>query len=418
MNPIFSLVQLSPFLKTIPFSELGVEWVEPPLALAHPFDDGTAACVERSVEATSARLGRDAAAYRRFIGALVANINKVTYETLGPLRLPPRYPLTLALFGLGAMQSARGLATRLFRTERARALFAGMAAHAIQPLENPLMASFGLMLTASAHVSGWVMPRGGSQRVADALARVLRSFGGEIVTGTRVESLRDLPSARTYLFDVSPRQLLEIAGERFTLDYRRALEKYRYGPAVFKLDWALADPIPWRAEECRRAGTVHLGGTLEEIAASERAMWRGEHHDKPYVLLVQPTLFDSTRAPAGKHIAWAYCHVPNGSTFDMTARVEAQIERFAPGFGDRILARSVMPPAAMERHDANYIGGDINVGVQDWRQLFTRPTLRAVPYSTPAEGIYLCSSATPPGGGVHGMCGYFAARAALRECRN
>ena len=348
---------------------------------------------------------------------LVDHWDELSTEILGPLRIPPRHPLILAHFGLTALRSARNVAQSLFREERARALFAGLAAHAIQPLEQSPTASFGLVLGASGHAVGWPMARGGSYKIAEALARYLRSLGGEIVTGRRVESVDapSLPSHRAILFDVTPRQLLRIAGDCLPSGYRRALERYRYGPGVFKLDWALDGPIPWRAKECARAGTVHLGGALDEIAAAERTVWNGGHPERPYTLVVQQTLFDSTRAPEGKHAAWAYCHVPNGSTFDMTGRVEAQIERFAPGFRDRILARSVMPPAAMEQHNANLIGGDINGGVQDLGQLYSRPTFRLVPYSIPVEGWYLCSSSTPPGGGVHGMCGYFAARAALKQ---
>jgi phytoene dehydrogenase-like protein len=283
------------------------------------------------------------------------------------------------------------------------------------PLNQTLTAAFGLILGILGHAVGWPMPRGGSQKIADALACYLRSLGGEIATSTWVESIDELPSARAVLFDITPHQLLRIAGHRLPAVYRRKLEGYRYGPGVFKVDWALDDPIPWKARECVRAGTVHLGGTLEEIAASERTMWEGKHPEKPYVLVAQQSLFDPTRAPEGKHTAWAYCHVPNGSTFDMTERIEAQIERFAPGFRDCILARSIKSPLDFEKYNPNYVGGDINGGIQDLRQLFTRPTFRLVPYSTPIKGLYICSSSTPPGGGVHGMCGYHAARAALKS---
>jgi phytoene dehydrogenase-like protein len=296
-------------------------------------------------------------------------------------------------------------------------LFAGLAAHSIQPLERAPTAAFGLMLGILAHAVGWPVAKGGSQRIADALAGYLRSLGGEIVTGVPVESVDDLPPARAILFDVTPRQLLKIAGQRFALWYRDALGCYRYGPGVFKVDYALSGPIPWRASECTRAGTVHLGGTLEEIAASESAVWRSEHSEKPYVLLAQQSLFDATRAPEGQHTAWAYCHVPHGSDFDMTERIEAQIERFAPGFKDCVLARHTRSAVEMQAYNPNYVGGDINGGVQDFAQLFTRPALQFPPYATPAQGIYICSSATPPGGGVHGMCGYFAAQTAMRVMR-
>lgn len=289
-----------------------------------------------------------------------------------------------------------------------------MAAHAILPLEQILTAAVGLMLAISGHAVGWPLPRGGSQRITEALVAYLRSLGGELLTGWRVTSLAELPAARALLFDVTPRALSQICGDRLPSRYRAKLERFRHGPGAFKLDWALDGPIPWRAPECARAGTVHLGGTLEEIADAERAVWQGEHPPRPYVLVAQQSLFDPTRAPAGKHTGWAYCHVPNGSTVDMTTQIEAQMERFAPGFRDRILARTVCTPADFERHNANYRGGDISGGVMDIWQLFTRPTARVVPYATPVKGIYLCSSSTPPGAGVHGMCGYFAARAALR----
>jgi len=297
--------------------------------------------------------------------------------------------------------------------EKAKALFAGNAAHSFLPMEQAPSASFGLVLSAVGHADGWPFPKGGSQKIADALASYLRSLGGEVYTGVRVGSIQELPRTRTVLFDVTPRQLLKIAGEHFTGRYRRALERYRYGPGVFKVDFALDNPIPWRAEECLRAGTVHIGGTLDEISLGEAAVSRGEHPERPFVLLAQQSLFDASRAPEGKHTVWAYCHVPNGSAFDMTGRIEAQIERFAPGFRDRILAKSTMGPADLQRINANHVGGDINGGIMDFRQLFTRPTARLTPYSTPAKGLYICSSSTPPGGGVHGMCGYFAARAAL-----
>jgi phytoene dehydrogenase-like protein len=334
-------------------------------------------------------------------------------EILGPLRMPGE-PLTLARFGLEAIRSASSVARRRFREPRARALFAGLAAHSMLPLERSPSASFGLVLGLLGHSVGWPLPRGGSQAIADALASYLHSLGGEIETGRRVCSLDELPRSSAVLLDLTPREILRVAGSRLPDGYRRKLEGYRYGPGVFQLDVALDGPIPWRAEECGLAGTVHLGGTLEEIAASETAMSRGQTPERPYVLLAQQSLFDPTRAPEGRHTAWAYCHVPNGSTVDMTDRIEAQIERFAPGFCDRILARRAMGPAALEAYNPNYAGGDINGGLQDLRQLFTRPVARRNPYSTPVPGLFLCSSATPPGGGVHGMCGYWAARAALR----
>lgn len=405
----------SPFFRSLPLAKYGLEWIYPPAPLAHPLDDGTAAVLEQSIEATGATLGPDAAAYRKLMAPFVADWDKLADELLGPFPFPPRHPLALARFGLSAIRSARGLAESRFKGEHARALFAGLAGHAIMPLEQPPTAAFGLILGILGHALGWPLPRSGSQRIADALAAYLCSLGGEIVTSSPVESVDKLPPSRLVMFDVTPRQLLRLAGHHLPSGYRRQLERYRYGPGVFKVDWALDGPIPWRAAACTRAGTVHVGGTLAEVAASERAMWQGSPAENPFVLVVQQSLFDPTRAPAGQHTAWAYCHVPANSTFDMTPRIEAQIERFAPDFRDRILARSVMPPAQMEQYNSNYIGGDINGGVQDFLQLFTRPTLRLVPYSTPVKEFYLCSSSTPPGGGVHGMCGYHAARAALRE---
>jgi phytoene dehydrogenase-like protein len=404
----------SPFFRALPLAEHGLRWAHSPAPLAHPLDDGTAVLLERSVAATAATLGRDGAAYRQLVAPLARRWEPIAAAILGPV-LPPRHPLALARFGLRALWPASLLARVLFRGERARALFAGMAAHAIMPLEQPATSAFGLVMLLFGHAVGWPFPIGGAQRIADALASYLRSLGGEIRTGMRVESLDQLAPAQAVLCDVTPRQLLSIAGERLPAGYRRALGRYRYGPGVFKVDWALDGPIPWAAPECTRAATLHLGGTLEEIAASEQAPWHGMHAEQPFVLLAQPSLFDPTRAPAGQQTAWAYCHVPHGSAEDMTERIEQQVERFAPGFRKRILAHSTIGPAAMQRHNANYIGGDINGGAQNLAQLFTRPVARLDPYATPARGIYLCSSSTPPGGGVHGMCGYWAARSVLRD---
>lgn len=403
----------SPFFRALPLERHGLEWIQPPAPLAHPFDDGTAAVLERSIGMTVETLGGDAA-YQKLMTPLVADWGRLDTELLAPPHIPA-HPLALARFGWRGLRSARRLAESALTTIQARALFAGLAAHSSVPLERMATAAFGLVLGVTGHAVGWAMPRGGAGRITHALASYLRSLGGEIVTERRVETIDDLPPARLILCDVTPRQLLRLAGHRLPASYRRQLERYRYGPAAYKIDWALDAPVPWKAEECLRAGTVHLGGTLEEIAASERASWRGAHADKPFVLVAQPSLFDATRAPAGKHTLWAYCHVPHGSTFDMTERVERQIERFAPGFGERVLARHVMPPAALERHNANLVGGDINGGAQDIRQLFTRPVLRFNPYRTPVKGLYICSSSTPPGGGVHGMCGYHAARSALKD---
>ncbi|HTS13392.1 MAG TPA: NAD(P)/FAD-dependent oxidoreductase [Candidatus Limnocylindrales bacterium] len=405
----------SPFLRSLPLEKHGLEWIQPSAPLAHPLDDGSAVLLERSVEATALNLGDDAAAYTRLFRSLTSNWPKLEPVLLGPIGLPA-HPIAAALFGLRAMRSASGLARSLFRGERARALFAGCAAHSILPLERIPSAAFGLVLGAIAHVAGWPIARGGSQNLANALASLFRSLGGEIVTGQPIKSLDELPPSEMVLCDVTPRQLLRIAGSAFPDSFRRKLAAYRYGPGVCKVDWALKDPIPWKAEACARAGTVHVAGTFDEIAASERAPWRGEHAERPYIILAQPTLFDPSRAPAGKHIAWAYCHVPNGSSFDMSSRIEQQIERFAPGFTRRILKRSVMLTPELESHNPNLVGGDITGGEAGVAQLFLRPTWRL--YRTPSPKIYLCSASTPPGGGVHGLCGYYAARAALRDHSN
>ncbi len=414
-SSVFGLGRASPFFNSLPLDQYEVEWVESPAPLAHPLDDGTAVTLERDVRATGDGLGGDAAAYRRLVQPLVADWDKLLYEFVGPLRLPPHYPFAMTRFGLSALQPAAGLARLLFREERARALFVGLGAHSTMSLRRASTAAFGLMLGLVAHVVGWVILRGGAQRLADALAAHLLSLGGEIITDAPVNSLAELPPARVVLMDVTPAQLLRIAGTQLPPGYRRRLSRYRYGPGVFKIDLALDGPIPWQAPQCFRAATIHIGGTFEEIVEAEETVWRGGHPDRPFVILVQPTLFDPTRAPADKHIVWAYCHVPHGSPVDMTERIEKQIERFAPGFRDRIIARSIRAPRDMEAYNSNYIGGDINGGVQDLFQLFTRPVFRLVPYSTPVGGLYLCSSSTPPGGGVHGLCGYYAARAALRD---
>jgi phytoene dehydrogenase-like protein len=411
-SAVHPLAVVSPAFRAMPLAAHGLEWITPPAMLAHPFDEGTAVLVHPSIDETALGLGGDAQGYRRLMQPIVAGWPRLERAVLGPLGVPA-HPLALARFGTLALRSAEGMARRAFRTDAARALFGGIGAHGMLPLDRPLTAGVALVLGAMAHVAGWVLPKGGAQRLTDALAGHFRSLGGEIVTGSRVLSLDDLPPARAVLCDLSPKPLLRIAGHRFPLWYRRKLERYRYGMGVFKVDWALDAPIPWRAAACARAATVHLGGSLAEIARSERDAWRGEHAERPFVLLSQPTLFDPSRAPAGKQIAWAYCHVPHGSDADMLPRIEQQIERFAPGFRERVLARSVMRPSDIERHNANLVGGDIAAGVTDLRQFFTRPTRRT--YSTPVPGLYLCSSSTPPGVGVHGMCGYFAAQRALAE---
>jgi phytoene dehydrogenase-like protein len=384
-----------------------------PAFVAHPFDDGSAVLAERSVDETAVGLGLDRAAYRRLVGPLVGDWERLEEALLGPLVAVPRHPLALARFSVRALRSATGLARGAFEGERARALFGGCAAHSMLPLGQRPSAAFGLVLLLVGHRFGWPFPRGGAQALTDALVGHLRSLGGELETEAPVSSLAELPPARAVLCDVTPRELLRIAGSRLPSRYRRALERFRYGPGAFKVDYALDGPIPWRAPECARAATVHLGGTLAELAASERASWRGEHSERPFVLLAQHTLFDPARAPSGKHTVWAYCHVPNGSTLDVSGHIERQIERFAPGFRERVLERSVLGPADLERRNRNLVGGDLNAGAPTLGQLVARPVLSRVPYTTPARGVYLCSASTPPGGGVHGMCGYLAARAAL-----
>ncbi|HEX7301001.1 MAG TPA: NAD(P)/FAD-dependent oxidoreductase [Solirubrobacteraceae bacterium] len=413
-STIHVLALASPFLRTLPLAEHGLAFAHPAAPLAHPLDDGTAVMLERSVRATAAQLGPDEATYRRMLEPLVRQAEALLGAVLDPLR-PPRHPLVLARFAAGALRSAAGLVRSRFEGERARALLAGCAAHSMLSLQAPVSAAVGLVLAVCGHAVGWPVARGGSQRLADALASHLVSLGGTVELGHRVTTLDELAVGRgAVLLDVTPRQLIALAAARLPRGYRRRLAGYRYGPGAFKLDWALDGPIPWTASEAGRAGTVHLGGTLDELEASEDAVARGKHPERPFVLLVQASRFDATRAPDGKHTAWAYCHVPNGSTRDMTAAIEAQVERFAPGFSRLVAARSAMDSAELERRNPNYVGGDINGGLQDVRQLFTRPVARVDPYSTPLPGVLLCSAATPPGGGVHGMSGYWAARSALR----
>jgi phytoene dehydrogenase-like protein len=417
-SAIYPFAAGSPFFREL---DLDLEFVHPRAPSAHPLDDGSAVLLERDVETTAAQLGEDADAYRRLIQPLVDGWEAIEPVVLASL-LPPsprevaRLGRTLGLRGAlsgarSALADARALAERTFESERARAFFAGHAAHSILPLERRPSGAFGLMLTVLGHVAGWPVVRGGSQRMADALAERLRALGGSIHTSSPVDSL---PQTRLVLADVAPPELLRIARGALPDRYVRELGRYRFGPAAFKLDWALDGPIPWRADECFRAGTVHVGGTLEEIAAWERSAWGVGRAERPFVLLAQPSLFDDTRAPAGKHTAWAYCHLPHGSDRDLTAPIEAQVERFAPGFRDLILERSVLDPAALEHHNRNLVGGDISGGANTLAQLVFRPA-RRLPYRTPREGLYLCSSSTPPGGGVHGMCGYLAARAALKR---
>ena len=393
----------SPFMASLPLDRFGVEWIQPDLPLAHPLDDGTAIGLHRSFDATADSIGRDGGAWRALLGPLAADWDKLAPTLLGPHPFSPHL-LALARFGVPGLLPANLLPRLFFREERARALFAGLAAHSFLDFDQPFSSAFGLVLGILGHRVGWPVPKGGSQSIVDGMAQYLRELGGDIVCGWEVDSLDELPKSRVKLLDVTPRQFLGLAGNRLPAGYRRGLAGYRYGPGVFKIDYALSAPVPWQAEECRRAGTVHVGGTLAEIAASERATNRGELSEHPYVLVAQQSLFDPSRAPAGKHTLWAYCHVPHGSTADRTEAIESQIARFTPGFRETILARSARNTRAIHAYNPNYIGGDIGGGVQDIRQLWTRPLLRWPPYSTPLPGVFLCSSSTPPGGGVHGMC--------------
>ncbi|QDU93175.1 phytoene desaturase family protein [Lignipirellula cremea] len=413
-SAVHALGVTSPFFRNTPLQDYGLEWVYPPTAAAHVLDDGAALAL-KSLDETCAQLGVDGAAWRRLMGPLVAGGEKILQQTLGPFRLP-RHPFLLTRFGLHGMQSAVRLASRWFQTDAAQGLFAGMAAHSILPLETSFTGAVGLMLLITAHLGGWPVARGGSQQIANAMARRLVELGGEIVVGRTISAMADLPAHRAVLFDLSPGPISQIAGDALPERFHRSLRKFRHGPGLFKIDYALDGPIPWKSEACRQAGTVHLGGPLAEVAAAERAPWDGCPAERPFVLVAQQSQFDPTRAPAGKQTGWAYCHAPAGSDFDFTERIEAQIERFAPGFRDLILAKKTMGPPAYAAYNPNYIGGDITGGVMDIWQLFTRPTCRLNPYTTPNRNIYICSASTPPGGGVHGMCGYYAAQAALKRC--
>lgn len=409
---VMALVQASPFFQSLPLRD-HVELVTPDAPFAHPLDDGTAVVAERSVDATAGGLDRsDAAVYRQLLQPLVRHAGSLLPALLAPLGRRMSWPLLG--FGLQAIHSAERFLRARFYGVRGRALLAGSAAHSLVPLSFAGTTGYGLALTLAAHAGGWPVVRGGSQRLADALAAILRARGGEILTGAAVTSLSALPPARAVVCDVTPRQLIRLAGDRMPAAYRRRLERYRYGPGVFKVDWTLKEPVPWRAAACRRAGTLHLGGTLEEIARSERDAWDGRVVERPFTLVVQPTTIDPTRAGAGKHTLWAYCHVPHGSTVDRVAAIEAQIERFAPGFRECVSSRHAMAPADLERYNANLVGGDIAGGAADLWQLVARPVLSLDPYRTSMPGVFLCSASTPPGVGVHGMCGFYAAKAVER----
>jgi phytoene dehydrogenase-like protein len=410
-SAVHPLGAASPVFRSLGLERHGLSWVDPPSLLAHVLPDGEVATLERDIDATAAQFGADADRYHGLVAPFVSQFAKLYSMVLGPLRVPSD-PILMARFGLVALRSMQGLADR-FKHGSARALLAGISAHAMVPLDEPATASFALVLALAGHAVGWPLARGGSQAIADALLACLRRHGGELELGRDIQRMDQLPRARAYLFDVTPRQLSAIAGERLPPSYRARLASYRYGPGVYKMDWALRGPIPWRNQRCARAGTVHLSGTFEDVAAETRAVHGGVIVERPFVLLVQPSLFDPTRAPEGTHVAWAYCHVPHGSTEDVGEAIEAHIERFAPGFKATILARASKNAVEMEAYNQNYVGGDINGGLAELRQLFFRPVAKVDPYATPAPDIFLCSSSTPPGGGVHGMCGYWAARSVL-----
>ena len=414
-SAVHPLAAGSPFFKTLPLERFGLEWVEPEIPLAHPLDNDSAACLYKNVDLTAERLGDDSPAYRRLMKPLARNWEKLANEFLQPMLHLPRHPMALAHFGIPALCPATLLAKLLFRQESARALFAGIAAHSFLPLEAPVSSAFALVLGLAGHAVGWPIPHGGSQQISNALAAHLRELGGTIEVNHRIENLNDLPKSRAILLDISVWEFLRIAGEQLPPSYRQRLKSFRHAPGIFKIDYALSEPIPWKAQPCRHAGTIHLGGTMDEMAAVERDVARGKIPEHPFVLVAQQSLFDDTRAPRGGHTLWAYCHVPFNCDTDMSERIESQIERFAPGFRDCILARHKMGTAGLEKSNPNLAGGDINGGAANLMQLIARPILSPTPYRTPLPGVYLCSASTPPGGGVHGMCGFHAARLALRE---
>jgi phytoene dehydrogenase-like protein len=417
-SAVHPLAAGSPFFKTLPLERFGLKWIQPEIPLAHPLDNGTAVILERDVDVTAKRLGPDGTVYRRLFASLVQDWHELADEFLQPMLHLPRHPIALAFFGLPAICPAAFLAKTLFRKEKARALFAGISAHSFLPLETPASSAFGLVLGMAGHAVGWPIPSGGSQRIANALADYLRELGGKIEINRRIDRLDDLPRSRATLLDVSAWQFARIAGDRFPNNYRNRLANFRHAPGIFKIDYALSSPIPWQASECKRAGTIHVGGTIDEIAAAEREVARGKIPERPFTLVAQQSLFDETRAPRGQHTLWAYCHVPFDCKVDMSDAIESQIERFAPGFRDCIIARSSKNAADLQLSNPNLAGGDINGGAANLWQLLARPILSPVPYRTPLPGIYLCSASTPPGGGVHGMCGHHAARAALHDMFN
>jgi phytoene dehydrogenase-like protein len=408
-STVHPLAIASPFFRRLDLHQYGLSWIQPEIPLVHPFEDGSVLYLHRSLEITGDVLGKDGKSYKDLLTPFVDNHEKLFDNILKPLPFP-KNPFLMALFATRALRSAKGLVEKIFLREQTRTLFSGIAAHAMIPLDQPATAAFGIILATLAHTAGWPFVRGGSQKMADALGDCFRNNGGEIITGNPVASFNDLPKAKYYFFDVTPRQLLNIEGLGLSKSYRRRLSGFRYGPGVFKIDWALKEPIPWKVDICKKAGTIHLGNSVEEIDTSVRHASAGKMYPSPYVVLAQQSLFDPSRAPEGKHTAWAYCHVPNGSADDITGIIENKIERYAPGFREVILARNSMSAAAMERYNPNYVGGDINGGLQDIYQLYTRPIISYFPYRTSKKNIYICSSSTPPGGGVHGLCGYYAAR--------
>jgi phytoene dehydrogenase-like protein len=414
-SAVHPLAAGSPFFKTLPLERFGLEWIQPEFAVAHPLDDGAAASLQRDVDLTANSLGSDANAYRNLMTPLARDWPKLSAEFLQPILHLPRYPITLGKFGIRALCPATLLTRLLFKDEPARALFAGIAAHSFLPLESLVASGFGLVLGSAGHAVGWPIPRHGSQSISNALANYLGELGGKIEVNSRIENLDQLPKSRATLFDMTAWQFARIAGNQLPSGYRRRLQNFRHAPGIFKIDYALNSPIPWKAEACRKAGTIHLGGTLDEIAASEREVARGTIPKRPFTLIAQQSVFDNTRAPDGKHTLWAYCHVPFGCKVDMSEPIENQIERFAPGFRDCVLARHKMSASDLEKSNSNLTGGDINGGAANLWQLIARPIFSPTPYRTPLRRTYLCSSSTPPGGGVHGMCGYHAARAALRD---
>jgi phytoene dehydrogenase-like protein len=414
-SAVHPLAAGSPFFKALPLEQSGLTWVQPEIPLAHPLDDGSAACLHQDIDLTAEQLRGDSRAYRRLMKPLARNWNELANEFLQPMLHLPQHPFALARFGIPAICPATLLAKSLFKHESARGLFGGIAAHSFLPLEAPASSAFALVLGLAAHAVGWPIPHGGSQQIANALASYLRELGGKIEINHRVDDLNELPKSRAILLDVSVWEFLRIAGQRMPSGYRRRLESFQHAPGIFKVDYALSCPIPWQAEACRLAGTIHLGGTIDEIAATERDVSRGKIPESPFVLIAQQSLFDETRAPKGHHTLWAYCHVPFDCKMDMSEKIESQIERFAPGFRDCILARHKLSAADLGRSNPNLAGGDINGGAANLMQLIARPILSPTPYRTPLQGVYLCSSSTPPGGGVHGMCGYHGARAAARD---